>query len=163
MSESYINICSACRKDACMTQESWAEALDVSVETVKAWEGNLRIPSNRMVAMMCDLCGNLYWAYKHLTQSAAALNCLPAVGQDPLPIAAIRIINRVVDFAERNRDRDLMRIAEDGIITDDEKPLYDQIVSELEELAGAAMSLKYSDIKNDRPDVGTSRRSASRG
>lgn len=46
MQEAYINICAACLKKAHMTQEQWAEALYVSVETVKAWEGDRRIPSN---------------------------------------------------------------------------------------------------------------------
>ena len=46
MQEEYINICAACRKRAQLTQEHWAEVLRVSVETVKAWEGNRRIPDN---------------------------------------------------------------------------------------------------------------------
>ena len=46
MQEAYINVCAACRKKAHMTQEQWAEALRVSVESVKAWEGDRRIPGN---------------------------------------------------------------------------------------------------------------------
>ena len=54
MQEAYINICAGCRKKAHKTQEQWAEVLRVSVETVKAWEGNHRIPDNYHVCLMVN-------------------------------------------------------------------------------------------------------------
>lgn len=155
MDEQYTNISKACRKDADMTQEEWAEALYVSVDTVKAWETNLRVPSNANVARMVERCGNTFWAYKHLTQTADALGVLEPMNQTGLQTAAIRVVNCVLDFADRNRDRQLLRIAEDGVISEDERPTYDAIVAEIREILAAGYALRYcvEGQKKSSPDA----------
>ncbi len=151
MEQSYTNVCRACRIAAHQTQEVWAETLGVSVDTVKGWECNLRVPSNRAVSQMVDACQNYYWAYVHLQQTSAALDVLPDASLVPLPQAAIRIVNCVMDFADKHRDRQLLKIAEDGIIDEDEQELYGKIVTELQDLVGAAFTLRYCLTENERP------------
>lgn len=56
----------------------------------------------------------------------------------------MRIVNRVQAFADAHRDKQLMNIADDGIIDESERPLFDEIIAELEELVEAAYELKYS-------------------
>lgn len=96
MQEEYINICAACRKRAQLTQEHWAEVLRVSVETVKAWEGNRRIPDNYHVCLMVTACGDTWFAYKHLLQTSDSLNVLPDTKRQPLPLAVIQLVNRIM-------------------------------------------------------------------
>lgn len=110
MQEAYINICAGCRKKAHKTQEQWAEVLRVSVETVKAWEGNHRIPDNYHVCLMVNACGDTWFAYKHLLQTSDSLNVLPDMKRQPLPLAVIQLVNRIIGFADRNRDKELLRI-----------------------------------------------------
>ena len=81
-----------------------------------------------------------------------------------LPTAAITLINRVLDFAERHRDRQLLRIAEDGIIDEKERPDFDAICRDLDGIVGAALQVKYTSdappkTKKERPEAATSERS----
>ena len=144
MEQEYTNICAACRKAAHMSQEQWAEALDVSVDTVKGWERNLRIPRDYQVCTMVNLCGEPYFAYLHLLQTSYCLGVLPETKQQPFELAVIRLVNRIIGFADRNRDKQLLQIAEDGVIDEKERTTYDEIVRELNDIIGAAYSLRYA-------------------
>ena len=106
------NIYQAARKESCLTQEQAAERLEVSETTVKAWEQGARVPDNETVARMAELYETPWLALEHLKQAGGVLGVLPEVNVQSLPTAAITLINRVLDFAERHRDRQLLRIAE---------------------------------------------------
>ena len=159
------NIYQAARKESCLTQEQAAERLDVSETTVKAWEQGARVPDNETVARMAELYGTPWLALEHLKQAGGALGVLPEVTVQSLPTAAITLINRVLDFAERHRDRQLLRIAEDGVIDETERPDFDDIVRDLGGIVCAALQVKYTsdapDKKKERPEAGTSKRSGS--
>ena len=159
------NIYQAARKEGCLTQEQAAERLDVSETTVKAWEQGTRVPDNETVARMAELYGTPWLALEHLKQAGGALGVLPEVTVQSLPTAAITLINRVLDFAERHRDRQLLRIAEDGVIDEKERPDFDDICRDLAGVVGAALQVKYTsdapDKKKERPEAGTSKRSGS--
>ena len=157
------NIYQAARKDGCLTQEQAAERLEVSETTVKAWEQGARVPDDETVARMAELYGTPWLALEHLKQAGGTLGVIPEVTVQSLPTAAITLINRVLDFAERHRDRQLLRIAEDGIIDETERPDFDDICRDLDGIVGAALQVKYTsdapDKKKERPVAGTTRRS----
>ena len=159
------NIYQAARKEGCLTQEQAAERLDVSETTVKAWEQGTRVPDNETVARMAELYGTPWLALEHLKQAGGALGVLPEVTVQSLPTAAITLINRVLDFADRHRDRQLLRIAEDGVIDEKERPDFDDICRDLDGIVGAALQVKYTsdapDKKKERPEAATSKRSGS--
>ena len=159
------NIYQAARKEGCLTQEQAAERLDVSETTVKAWEQGTRVPDNETVARMAERYGTPWLALEHLKQAGGALGVLPEVTVQSLPTAAITLINRVLDFAERHRDRQLLRIAEDGVIDEKERPDFDDICRDLDGIVGAALQVKYTsdapDKKKERPEAATSKRSGS--
>ena len=159
------NIYQAARKESCLTQEQAAERLEVSETTVKAWEQGARVPDNETVARMAELYGTPWLALEHLRSAGSTLGVLPEVTVQSLPTAAITLINRVLDFAERHRDRQLLRIAEDGIIDETERPDFDDICRDLDGIVGAALQVKYTsdapDKKKERPEAGTSKRSGS--
>ena len=139
------SIYATCRREAGYTQEQWAEALHCSVETVKAYELRLRVPSNYTVLQMIQVSGLEWLALKHLQETAECLDVVPQVAIKPLPMAAISLCNKVMAFAERHRDRQLLQIAEDGVIDADERPLFDAIVEDLSGLIGAAYQVKYAE------------------
>ena len=160
------NIYQAARKEGCLTQEQAAERLDVSETTVKAWEQGTRVPDNETVARMAELYGTPWLALEHLRSAGSTLGVIPEITVQSLPTAAITLINRVLDFAERHRDRQLLRIAEDGVIDEKERPDFDAIVQDLDGIVGAALQVKYTsdappEIKKERPEAGTSKRSGS--
>ena len=141
------NIYKTARLKAGKTQEGAAEALGISVESVKAYETYTRIPPTNVVDRMCIIYDALYLAYQHNRIASGDVKVIPEIQVLDLPRASIRLINRVISFAEKRRDRELLAIAEDGVISEEERPLYEEIVAELDGLIQAAMELKVSEQK----------------
>ena len=172
-----IEIYRTCREQAGLTQEQAAEGLNCSVRQMARYEaGEVPVPDD-IAYQMVVLYDSQLLAVQHLRLvSHVAAEILPPVTVLDLPRAAIRIINLVRKFAERHRERELLDIAEDGVISPEERPLFDQIMAELQELVRAIMELGLSEdisveqrpikkarrvagIKKERPKAGTSGRS----
>lgn len=155
----YLNPYQKARKTTCLTQEQAAERLGLSTESLKQYELGKRVPSNAVVWQMVQIYDTSWLALEHLRDTSEALGVLPEVTVQSLPTAAIQLINRVLDFADRHRDRQLLRIAEDGVIDDAERPEFDDIVRDLDGIVGAALQVKFTPgIKKGRLDVGASKR-----
>ena len=172
-----IEIYRTCREQAGLTQEQAAEGLNCSVRQLARYEaGEAPVPDD-IAYQMVVLYDSQLLAVQHLRLvSHVAAEILPPVTVLDLPRAAIRIINLVRKFAERHRERELLDIAEDGVISPEERPLFDQIMAELQELVRAIMELGLSEdvtteqrpqkkarrvtgIKKERPKAATSGRS----
>lgn len=155
----YLNPYQKARKTTCLTQEQAAERLGLSTESLKQYELGKRVPSNAVVWQMVQIYDTSWLALEHLRDTSEALGVLPEVTVQSLPTAAIQLINRVLDFADRHRDRQLLRIAEDGVIDEAERPEFDDIVQDLDGIVGAALQVKFTPgIKKGRLDAGTSKR-----
>lgn len=137
------NLYASCRRRTGMTQEAWAEKLNISVESVKRYETDVRIPPIPVVRKMADLCGDALVGYKYIVKVSQELEVLPDIDSVNMQAATIRLMNRMARFASKARDRQLLEIAEDGIISADEKPLYDEIMDELSGLVSAFYQLQY--------------------
>ena len=158
----YLNPYQKARKTTCLTQEQAAERLGLSTESLKQYELGKRVPSNAVVWQMVQIYDTSWLALEHLRDTSEALGVLPEVTVQSLPTAAIQLINRVLDFADRHRDRQLLRIAEDGVIDETERPEFDNIVRDLDGIVGAALQVKFAPgIKKDRSAAGTTERSGS--
>lgn len=159
MSGEYLNPYQKARKTTRLTQEQAAERLGLSTESLKQYELGKRVPSNAVVWQMVQIYDTSWLALEHLRDTSEALGVLPDVTVQSLPTAAIQLINRVLDFADRHRDRQLLRIAEDGVIDEAERPEFDDIVRDLDGIVGAALQVKFTPgIKKGRLDVGASKR-----
>lgn len=143
MAPTDTNIYALCRRRTGMTQEAWAEKLDVSVESVKRYETDVRIPPLHIVKAMADLSGDESLAYRFLAKTTQELDVLPDIEMINLQAATIRMMNRMARFAAKARDRQLMEIAEDGIISEEEQPLYAEIMDELTGIITAFYQLKF--------------------
>ena len=76
------------RAVAGLTQERWAEALGVSVDSIRAYENGAVVPSDETVRAMSEISGLAPLAYWHLcNKSRLASETLPDVEQLPLPQA----------------------------------------------------------------------------
>ena len=137
------NLYASCRRRTGMTQEAWAQKLNISVESVKRYETDVRIPPIPVVRKMADLCGDALVGYKYIVKVSQELEVLPDIDSVNLQAATIRLMNRMARFASKARDRQLLEIAEDGIISADEKPLYDEIMDELSGLVSEFYQLRY--------------------
>lgn len=84
-----------------------------------------------------------YLCYQHI-QSGDLAGVLPQVGVRTLEHATMRLIRLIGRFAKDGRLDQLMEINEDGIITVEERPLHDEIMSELHEIVTAALELDFA-------------------
>ena len=145
MQEGYRNICRIARQTAGLTQERWAEALDISVESVRLYESNKGAPSDEVVTRMIEVSSMPVLGYWHLlNKSRIAADILPELQDFSLPQAVIQLICKMRDFGNNHRTDKLMDIAADGRIDELERPEFDAIMSELSEIVRASMQLKYA-------------------
>lgn len=158
MASLYPNIYQRARKVTLLTQEEAAERLGISPETLKRYEGGRLTPPDETVARMCEVYGVSWLALEH-AKATDQLGILPELEPKPLPMATISLTNRLRDAADRLAG--LLRIAEDGVIDDAERPEFDIIVQDLRETIAAAYQVIYADAKKERPEAGTSKRSVS--
>ena len=125
-----------CREQAGYTQERAAELLSCSVQQLARYEAGASPVPDDLAYAMVGLYNSQYLAVEHLRLvSQLAASIIPAVEQISLQTAAMRLYNVVMDFVEAHPDRRLLRIAEDGVITPEERPILDEILGELRTLS----------------------------
>lgn len=140
------NVCRIARKTAGMTQERWAEALDVSVDAVGLYEAGKIMPSDEVVLRMIEVSGHTAIGYWHLlNKSRVARELLPAAERLPLSQAAIRLLLAIREFNDKKRPEQLLWIAADGIVDPKERGEFEQIVRELQAIIQAAMQIQMSE------------------
>lgn len=139
------NIYKTARIKAGKTQDGAAEAIGISVESIKAYESYNRLPPAEIVDRMCIVYDALYLAYQHNRIASGEIKVVPEIQVLDLPRAAIQLINKVIAFADRHRDRELLQIAEDGVIDESERELFGEIVTELDGIIQTATNLKVSE------------------
>lgn len=155
----YPNLYQRARKATYFSQEEAAELLGLSAESMKQYENGRRTPSDDTVHRMAELY-NLPWLELEHAKATDTLGVLPEVHIQPLPTATIALTNRLQSATDKIKT--LLRIAEDGIIDEQERPEFDTIVADLRETIAAAYQVIYAaDAKKERPDVGASKRSCS--
>ncbi len=139
------NIYQAARRAAGLTQEAAAERLAVSVESMRAYETGQRLPGDDVVTRMMAVYDAQYLGAQHLQCKPWLLpECVMMAKPEPLPMAVIKLVRRVMAFAEAHRSDQLMEIAEDGIISESERTLFDEITVELGDIVQAALALEYA-------------------
>lgn len=129
------------RKDAGMTQEQAAEALNVSVRTYAKYESGEILPGDDMVAGMMQVFENPCLGYAYLSkESAVGRLILPKIGK--LPGVAAGAMQYHVALADANSDCiQLERICCDDKITMAEERDLSPIVEKIFDLAGKGLTL----------------------
>lgn len=141
--EEYRNIYQIARESTGLTQERACELLDISVDSVRAYEGGKRVPPDRVVIKMIEIYNAQYLAYQHLKTSAeVGQKYLPNIEIKELPLAMLRLQKEVSDFIKLKDE--MIEITCDGIIDDEEKPRWAKIMKELDDVVEAIMALKFA-------------------
>ena len=60
-----------------------------------------------------------------------------------MPEAVLQLLDAVYAFADNKTDRRLIAIARDGVIDEQERPEYDRIVEDLQDIIKYAMAVTY--------------------
>lgn len=143
MPDAYRNIYKVAREARGLTQEAAAEKLGISDSSIRAYETGQRVPPNDIVDLMVIAYDSQLLGIQHLRASAEmARSIVPDVRDCSVLEASAKLINRIYDFADSHSDRRLMRIAEDNIIDESERPEFDAILSDIQEIVEAALAVK---------------------
>ena len=137
------NIYKIAREARGLTQEAAAAKLGISDSTVRAYETGQRVPPNEVVELMAICYDAQHLAFQHLRETNSMYGSIvPAVPDCSVLEASAKLINRIYEFADSHSDRRLMRIAEDNVIDQDERPEFDAILEDLQEIVEAALAVK---------------------
>ena len=137
------NIYQTARELKGLTQEAAAERLDISVESLGAYEQDRRRPPDSTVLRMAQLYDFPYLCYQHIASGELG-GALPDVQAKPLEQATMRLVRLIGKFAKSGRLDQLLEINEDGQITADERPLHDAIMAELRDIIATGLELDYA-------------------
>ncbi len=142
MLQEYINIYQKTRTAAGITQERASEVIGISVESIRAYESGNRIPPDNVVLRMIEVYNAQFLAVQHLREkSKIARDLIPDIEPQDIPSAILKVYKEVNDFMKR-RD-ELIEIGSDGIITEDERVVWDEIMKELDDVFKAIMAIKF--------------------
>lgn len=142
MQNDCTNIYQNARKIAGLTQERAAELLKLSVRSLADYESGLRLPPNDVADDMVTVYNSQLLAVQHLRNSTRyARELLPDVHTMALPEAVLTLVDAVYAFADDRMDRELIDIARDGVISEDERERFDRVVEKIRVITAAAIAL----------------------
>ena len=142
MQNDCTNIYQSARKIAGLTRERAAELLGLSVRSLADYESGLRLPPNDVADRMVTVYNSQFLAVQHLRNSTQiARDLLPDVKEMALPEAVLTLVDAVYAFADDRLDRELIDIARDGVISEDERERYDRVIDKIRDITAAAIAL----------------------
>lgn len=137
------NIYKIARRAAGYTQEAAAEMMNLSVESLRAYETGRRIPAGDVVLQMVICYNAQRLAVQHLQETNILFNSVvPRLEERNMLEVAVRIYNRLRSFQEDNRLNRLLAIAEDGVIDDQERPEFEAIIADLRQIIQSGLELE---------------------
>lgn len=137
------NIYKNARKSAGLTQEKAAQYLNVSVDSLRDYEGDERPVPNDVASAMCDVYQVPYLAVQHLRQSSKlGERVVPEIQLKDFPEAVLGVLAAVQRFVAK-RDA-MIEIAADGQVTEDEQAEWNDILKLIDGLNMAATSMKFT-------------------
>lgn len=143
MPENFRNIYKIARRAAGYTQEAAAEMMNLSVESLRAYETGRRIPAGDVVLQMVICYNAQRLAVQHLQETNILFNSVvPRLEERNMLEVAVRIYNRLRSFQEDNRLNRLLAIAEDGVIDDEERPEFESIIADLRQIIQSSLELE---------------------
>lgn len=162
MSQDNGNIYKTARMSAGFSQEKAAELLDVSVESIRAYETGQRVPPDLIVAIMAERYTAPWLVLEHAVLTDV-LGLIPkGVRRRTFAQAVLHLLRLWRELGRH--ERRLMEIAEDGRVDEDEAEDYDAISDFVGSFVAACLELQCCEsVKKERPEGGASKRSRSQG
>lgn len=146
------NIYQVAREAAGLTQERAAELIGLSVESVRTYETEKRVPGDDTVIKMVDIYNANYLAYQHLKYKTQVGNMiLPKVCEMPLSEAALRMIHELNDCMEYQAS--IVEIAMDGKVDESEKMKWQEICQRCRRLCRAIFALQFSKEAEENTEI----------
>jgi transcriptional regulator with XRE-family HTH domain len=151
MYEKYLNIFKAARITAGLTQESAAELLEdpdegieISVESIKAYENDTRRPKPSLIRRMIEVYKAPFLEAQYAMQDEICSNVVPpTIKQLPVQLAGMAVFKENQDAQPLIAE--LFNISYLGVSDEHQRQRYNELCEDLfNKLAGAILSLKYA-------------------
>ncbi|HAU5258478.1 putative prophage LambdaCh01, transcriptional regulator [Clostridioides difficile] len=143
MLQQYQNIYQKARENTNLTQEKASELLDISVESLRAYENDKRIPNNQIVAKMVSIYNNNLLGYEHVRRTTeAGVMFLPKLEMKSLSSITLKLHKEIKDYLKK--EDDFIDIVEDDVIDEDEEEVWNDVMKKLEGIYEAILKLKLS-------------------
>ncbi|MCV2286081.1 helix-turn-helix domain-containing protein [Clostridioides difficile] len=143
MSCDYQNIYQKARENTNLTQEKASELLDISVESLRAYENDKRIPNNQIVAKMVSIYNNNLLGYEHVRRTTeAGVMFLPKLEMKSLSSITLKLHKEIKDYLKK--EDDFIDIVEDDVIGAEEEEVWNDVMEKLEGIYEAILKLKLS-------------------
>ncbi|MCC0643866.1 hypothetical protein CDIFMA2_15010 [Clostridioides difficile] len=143
MSYQYQNIYQLSRENTGLTQEKASELLDISVESLRAYENDKRIPPNAIVVKMISIYNNNMLGYEHVRRTTkAGVIFLPKLEMKSLSSITLKLHKEIKDYLKK--EDDFIDIVEDDVIDEDEEEVWNDVMEKLESIYEAILKLKLS-------------------
>lgn len=143
MSYEYQNIYQLSRENTGLTQEKASELLDISVESLRAYENDKRIPPNSIVSKMVSIYDNNLLGYEHVRRTTeAGVMFLPQLEMKSLSSITLKLHKEIKDYLKK--EDDFIGIVEDDVIEESEEEVWNDVMQELEDIFKSILILKLS-------------------
>ncbi|MCC0660700.1 helix-turn-helix transcriptional regulator [Clostridioides sp. ZZV14-6154] len=143
MSYEYQNIYQKARENTNLTQEKASEQLGISVESLRAYENDKRMPPTTIVSKMTEIYNNQFLGYQHLKSSIGnELIDLPNVKLKPISSAALKLYIAIRNYLKL--EDEFIGIVEDDVIEKDEEEIWNIVTGNIDNLYEAVLGLKFA-------------------
>jgi len=140
------NIYQKARETTGMTQEAVAELLDVSVESIRAYESGLRVPKNKTAEKMAIIFRAEWLLIEHLLSDEVAGKCLPRpMIEFTLSQAALWFLKELE--SSRTQTTKLISLTCANVLESEQQAEFETLMQELFSLAAAVLTLRFCDKK----------------
>ncbi|MFZ7119490.1 MAG: helix-turn-helix domain-containing protein [Eubacteriaceae bacterium] len=137
------NIYKTARETAGLTQEKASELLFISVRSIADYESGRTIPGDDVVCRMIENYKSKILAYMHLKYSSdVGYKYLPDIISNDFSTSVIRFQKEYQDISTVHKD--MIEVACDGMVDDNEVHKWEKVKKEISEMAGAAMALMFA-------------------
>ena len=107
------------------------------------YETGRRRPSDEMAVTMAEVYREEALVYRHIKASPAG-RVLPDLTERSLQECTMRLFRLLRQFVREQHVETLLEIAEDGIIDEQERPVYNQIMSDLREIVETVIAISFT-------------------
>ncbi len=138
------NIYKSARMSAGLTQERAAELLDISVESLRAYETGIRIPPTDKLVLMSEIYNSINWLpYQHMKANSEMGKILPDAEPKGLPTATLSLLKKMHDV--HSMENVIIDITSAGYVDDSQRAIFDKFMKEVRALSGAAITFLFAE------------------
>lgn len=143
MVQEYRNIYQLAREGTNFTQEKSSELLNISVDSLRAYEGGKRVPPENIVINMCKLYNRPYLVLQHYqTNTLIGKEVFSKVQVKQLAEAVLAFLDKCENLG--NIRALMIKISCDGVIDESEREDWNKVMLEVNNFVAAGIALKFA-------------------